>query len=82
MDSSRDLVDPCSYNGEKIVTKFSGFSQAVSNHFFLGDVPELGDGLVVSNSLLDADDVSKQPLVLARFQVVHAAEEVLIVGDG
>ena len=81
VDPSRDLVDPCSYNGEEVIPKFSGFSQAICDHFFLWDVPELGDSLVFSNCLLDADDVSKESLVLTRFQVMDAAEKVLVISD-
>ena len=77
VDTSRDLVNSGSDNSQEIIAK-----QAICNHILLGDIPELGDGLVVSDSLLDADDVCKQPLVLAWFQVVDAAEEVLVVGDG
>ena len=81
VDPSRDLIDPCSYNGEEIIPKFAGFSQAICDHFFLWDVPELGDSLVFSNCLLDADDVSKESLVLTRFQVMDAAEKVLVISD-
>ena len=82
VDASRDLVNSGSDNSQEIIAKLSGFCQAICNHILLGDIPELGDGLVIHNGLFDADDVSKQPLVLTRFQVVHTAEEVLIVGDG
>ena len=82
VDTSRDLIDPCSYNGEEILSKFSSFSQAISDHFFLGDVPELIDGFVLSNCLFNADNVSEEPLVLTWFQVMDTAEEVLVVSDG
>ena len=75
------MVDLCSYNGEEVIPKFSGFCQAVCDHFFLRNVPELSDGLVFSNCLLDADDVGKESLVLTRFQVMDTAEEVLVISE-
>ena len=74
VDASRDLVYSCSDNCQEIISRFSGFGQAVCNHFLLGDISELGDGLVVNDGLLDADNVSKEPLILTGFQVMDTAE--------
>ena len=82
MDTAGDLVNSCFDNCQKVISKLSGFSQAVSNHIVCGYIPKLGDGFVINNGLFDADDVSKEPLVLAGFQVVNTAEEILVVSDG
>ena len=82
MDTAGYLVNSCFDNSQEVIPKLSGFGQAVCDHILCRDIPELGDGFVINNGLFDADDVCKEPLVLARFQVVNTAEQVLVVSDG
>ena len=79
MDASRDLVNSCSYNLQEIISKFAGFGEAVGDHLLFGDISEFGNGFVISNGLLDADDVSQESLVFTGLEVVDTTEEILVV---
>ena len=81
VDAPRDLINSCSDNGKEIISKLSGFGQAIRNHLLLGNIPKLSNSLVISDSLFNADDVCKESLVSTRFQVMVTAEEVLVISE-